>query len=490
LDKKLPWLVVALELALAAFALRAIVTAASTVPIAAPFEQNYAEGAILNALVGIAHGETPYPDPHRFPAVFNQYGPAAYYLLSVPVRIFGPGFLYPRMAVLGCTLLIATLIAFELRRKTRDVILAVAFGLYYLALPNVQNWGWLLRVDSIGIALTLGGLILFSRRFDREEPPGVWPAVLFAAAALVKPTLIAAPAACFFALIARRRFRDAVNLAGVTAAAFGTVMAFFIASTRGAVFVHLFLTHSDPYRFGRYLGLLEKAARQAWPLLLLAAVALADDAARRRASPPVLWFLIATATSATAGALGKTLNHFLEWDTAVCLAAGLGMSRLTRIPIRKVAFAATALAVVALAFKIRQPRDLEVGGQAGCAQAYEFVRSAGSNVLAENVGSLVLGEKRVWVSDPFVLAQLVERAGWSDAELVRMVREQRFDAVIVDDEDDPAHPPPDGGRFSPAVLQALGENYARKPFFQCQDMDILFTPKTRPPGGATATIRH
>src|SRR4029077_17532823 len=100
----------------------------------------------------------------------------------------------------------------------------------------------------------------------------------------------------------------------------------------------------------------------------------------------------------------------------------------------------TAVAVIAMAF-IKHPRTVgNLKGQTGCPEAYKWVReSTGPNLLAENVGALVLGKKRVWVSNPFVLAQLVEHAGWSDAELVRMVRERRFDAVLTE-EDYPSVP--------------------------------------------------
>src|SRR4051812_48090378 len=68
----------------------------SRLPIAAPFQFDYEEGNILNALLRIMQGATPYPDPHALPNIINPYGPAAYYLLVVPVKIFGLGFAYPR----------------------------------------------------------------------------------------------------------------------------------------------------------------------------------------------------------------------------------------------------------------------------------------------------------------------------------------------------------------------------------------------------------
>lgn len=56
--------IVALELSLAAVALRCLSRFFGEVPIAAPFQYDYAEGTILNALLRISQGATPYPDPH------------------------------------------------------------------------------------------------------------------------------------------------------------------------------------------------------------------------------------------------------------------------------------------------------------------------------------------------------------------------------------------------------------------------------------------
>ncbi len=478
-------LIVALELSLAAVALWSSYRFFAQVPIAAPFQYDYAEGSVLSALLRITQGATPYPDPQALPNSINIYGPVAYYLLALPVKVLGLTLLYPRAMILGCAVAIAVLISIKLWRTTRSIALALTFGLIYLTIPNIQSWAWLLRVDLLGIAFTIAGLIVFSQRFDRERA-GVLAALLFAAGLLVKVTLIAAPAACFLALISRRRFREAAVLAGVTAASFGLVMAAFAVVTHGAALVHIFLTHADPFLFRRYAEGLAGSLKASWPLVLLASVATAYDIAQRRFSPPILWLLLATATAITAGKFGASSNHFLEWNTSLCLAAGLGMHKLINLQARTVALATTAISVIATAtlLVVRKPPDFTtLEFLRGCPQAYEWVRTqSGSNLLAENVGALVLGNKRVWVSDPYALAHLVRRAGWSDAGLARMVRERRFDAVIArkDHLADPSNLTTGTSRFSPEVLRALSEGYVPEPGFQCRDMGVLFKPRTTP----------
>src|SRR5262245_52485494 len=177
-----------LWLALAALALRCIARVCSVLPIAEPFQADYEEGNILNALTRILHGSTPWPEPRALPSVINPYGPVAYYLLVLPARLFGLELVYPRGMILVCALVIAALLAFELRRRTGSIVLASTFGLIYLTIPNIQDWAWVLRVDFLGIAFTFAGLVVFGRRLDRGDPSGVLPALLFAAALLVKTT--------------------------------------------------------------------------------------------------------------------------------------------------------------------------------------------------------------------------------------------------------------------------------------------------------------
>src|SRR4051812_15006781 len=125
---------------LAAVALWRIFHFFSTLPIRAPFQYDYEEGNILNALVRITQGATPYPDPHALPNVINPYGPVAYYLLVIPVKAFGLGFVYPRAMILGCTILIAALIGVELHRITRSLPVAFTLAAVLLSIPNIESW--------------------------------------------------------------------------------------------------------------------------------------------------------------------------------------------------------------------------------------------------------------------------------------------------------------------------------------------------------------
>ena len=466
-------------LSLIAAALWRIAIFAARVPIAAPFQYDYEEGNILNALSRILHGATPYADPRSFPNVINPYGPAAYYLLAIPAKIFGMAFLYPRLMVLGCALAVAVLVGIEVRRASGSSLLAVAFGAVFLATPNIQHWMWLLRIDFLGLAFTTAGLVVFSRELHaRPDKPRVFTAaLLFAVALLVKLTFLAAPAACFTTLLARRRFRYALTLTGATAAIFAAVMLMFAAATHGAAFTDVFLSHPDPFSFAVFTQGLTQQIVASLFLVVLAVIAIAGDFAHRRFSPAVLWVVFATAGAVTAGKLGSNSNHFLEWNAALCVAAGIAFAGLLpgRWPVAQI------LALGIIAALVLQPGVIPSSPiNQKCPQAYAWLRSHSGEALSENVGALVMTDHRVWVSNPFVLAQGVEHAGWSDAALVQMIRERRFDAIFTGRAYSEYAEFRQHGteRFSSEIVRALAENYVANPGFSCLDMDVLYRPRS------------
>lgn len=454
----------------------------------APFQFDYEEGNILNALARISQGQTPYPDPHALPNVINPYGPVAYYALALPVKLWGLSFFAGRVAILACVLLICLQLADLVRRYTRSPLLGFAFGLLYAVLPVVSGWTWLLRVDFLAILFAVLGLASFARMQLRDQNLGSFrerrflvPALWFSAALLAKYSLLAAPAACALQLVGERRWRELARFITTIAIVCAAVLAIFAAATRGAILIDLFRSHPDPFVWNAYLLRMWRMVAVHWPLLALAVVAAVCGLLRQLPPLPVLWLLLATIGAVTAGKLGSGWNHFLEWPAALCVCAALGLHTLSRLPTRAVAFVLTSAAAAwVLWFVLRpQPQPDAFAPVEACPAGYAWVRdAAGPDLLSENVGAIVMARKQVWVSNPFVLNMLVTRAGWPDAQLARKIAGRGFDAILMS-EDYAAVPhflQHGTDRFSPAQLQAIAANYHVSRRFRCQGMNVVYTP--------------
>jgi hypothetical protein len=468
--------------------------------IAASFQFDYEEGNILNALLRITHGLSPYPGPHAFPNVLNPYGPVAYYLLGIPVRLLGLSFAGPRLMIVASMAAICIFIALLVAKTTRSALAGLAFGLIYATLGLVRDWSAILRVDFLALALATAGIFFFSlspaARLAQEsgnedgKDPGFifasvysWlAAILFSAAILTKHTCIAAPAACVIFLLVHRRSRQALQFAimGVALCFLGFATVFV--TTHGAIAIHLFLSHPDPFSWSTY-G--ERMAQMAWrfaPLLALALVGVVPEIARKKLSLPCVWLILSAATAVTAGKLGSNWNHFLEWPIALCICAGVGWSFLSRLKPPELAATLCVIATLWLGFMVFAQKQSKnpFAAVRECPAAYEFVRSQpGDRILSENVGALVLGGKKIWVSNLFVYSQLVQHAGWQDAGMKQMIETRSFD-LIVTSRNYPGNKTYSllgADRFAPEPLQLLAENYRAVAAFECKDAAFMFAPK-------------
>jgi hypothetical protein len=441
-----------------------------------PYSLNFEEGIILNAAVRITHGQTPYPPVGGPPYVVDPYGPVFYYTLAPLVKWFGAGFLWPRVLALTAGLAASLFIVLLLRRWTGAWAISLAFGLLYLAMPLERTWSFILRVDFFALALALAGLYGFSKGW---RP--IWPALLFLAALYSKPSFIAAPLACWAAAMwggERRRgwtfigWMAAMGLAGLGA------LAYF---TQGWGLFHIFRTYPDPYEFGHYSSTMLPVALVDFPLLFAGAALAVRDIRQRTLSLPLAYLLLATAVTLTAGKLGADTNQLLEWQAALCLAAGCGYYAMRSLPKPEpgLALIPVGLALVVLGTALHNPRtDPRV---VGCADAYRFAAQHPGELLSQNPGAAVLSGKTVWLSNPFEYKYLCDAGLLSQQPLVRLVQQKFFGLILADGEISQLRERPFNAKNTAAIwpkpfVEALEQNYRPVARFSCAYANVAYEP--------------
>jgi len=442
-----------------------------------PFQLDYEEGNILNAAVRLASGHSPYPDPHAYPNALDPYGPIGYWLAAACMRLAGVSFLLPRLLMLACGLAIALLLVLLARAWTGSAVLAVAFGLYFLANGVTRDWLPLMRIDLLAIAFTLAGLWLCLRTEGRAWLPS---GLLFALALFVKYTALAAPAACVLYLLVRREFRRAFLLAGTLAALCLAGFLTMQAATGGLFFFHMFRTHPDPYTFRRLLGifvLVEPSVVALAPLLL------AFFLTKARQSLPALLYLLCAigVVLVTGGKAGSFINHFLEPIAACTLAAALGYQAWARSPRapRLLPLLPCLIGCVALYLSDAFTHDTRVVplNVSGCAELYRMVReSPVKSVPSENVGAVVLAGREPEVSNPFVLNQLVRHHDLPAQPLEQMVAERKFGYIILTN--DPETMEMVGStRWWHCLVRLMAGSYRVAKIYDCAEANIVLEPR-------------
>ena len=156
------------------------------------FPLDYGEGPLL-AQVDLLRSGTPfwqlYADPSVAPYAVINYPPLYLVLTWALSWLFGSALIAGRVVSILATLAaigaIYRLMGSGIPRWWRGLVALLA-----LSIPIVREWGTLMRVDMLGVALGLWALVVLVERRSL-----VWAALLIVASLYVKPSLLAAPLA-------------------------------------------------------------------------------------------------------------------------------------------------------------------------------------------------------------------------------------------------------------------------------------------------------
>jgi hypothetical protein len=432
-----------------------------------PFQIDYEEGNVLNAAVRINAGLTPYPTPRSWPVVLNPYGPIPYAISAFLSRPGQPEFFRPRMASLVAASIVASEIALLTCGFTNSVILGISFGGFFLIVPLVQQWTPLLRVDMVGLAFSLAGLVVFFRlpRLHLLVP------LLFAFALLCKVTFLAAPIACAAILIQRRRWRELSWGILTSAAILGATVAALQWSTHGAFLFHQFGTHADFFSWAHYCFHASRVLRETPVLVALALIGVLRE---RRISELSIYLLVVILGTVTALKRGSESNHFLELEAALCISSAIGIYELQKMKTLPVATAGLVV-LCGATLAVQGIADRALYSSQGlvdqCPQAYAYIRDH-NQVLSENVGALLLTGTPVLLSNPFVYAQLLRSGKWPNGQVEQMLQESTADLVMT------GTPTTRALRWSQPALAALAANYRVSRRFACVDATFAYEPNS------------
>lgn len=400
-----------------------------------PFDLNYGEGFVLSDALRLIHGDLVWADLNQFPMVRSPY-PPLYLLLVGALSGPSPSFLAARAISLGSALAIGALLAWHARSATRTWIPAVAVAGLWFGSTFVYQWAPLARVDLLGLALSLGGLLALSRRVTPLRLAA--SALLCCLALLTKQTYVAAPLA-IVAYLALTSDRRAIWFALAVVGVVGGATLALDAATAGHYALHVLAGNAaNPFELqrmaemvGLFLGLNVVA-------LGLAAWGLFRDWRVGRPGLVAVYVPVAVATTLTAGNVTSDVNYFLEPTAALALALPLAWigSRRSVTVATLVAFQLAMLFHLPNGLMSQVPpgpakgatpnaEDVRVGEQ-----VLSIVREAGPYALVEPAGFAVLARVPVWVQPLDLVAE--QRIGrWMPDQLVKSIAARRWPVIVL-----------------------------------------------------------
>jgi hypothetical protein len=453
-------------------------------------EIDYGEGIVFWQAANVTDWKRAFHPVEQYPHIVFHY-PPLYHLTSRVValgtrNLLQAGRLTSILSLIG-TCLIATLLTWRFlppgASKAGRFIGALTAGTLVLATP-LWSWACLMRVDTLGILFSVGGIALFV--LARRRPAlGFLAFACFVAAVYCKQTALAAPMACFLlALIEKPRY--ALQL-GAFSVSLGLVFLLMLyRATDGLIFRHLVTYNQNPYFPEQILGRLKyHGSELVGPLFFSAMFPLVLLYRRKGRTIGVIrrlrlilrrslfercvlvaavyfWFtaLIAAATISKQGASD---NYFLEMDVAACLLSGLFVAWLTRRvwfrPRRPLVMLQIVVIFVLLLQTAANWRSLNNTAKAfmhpppdRSSDVVNFLKSMPDPVYSEDMVVLMHAGREI-PAEPAIITALADDGKWDESGFVARIRNGEFHAIVV------RWSLTNRGRFTKAVADAVEERY-------------------------------
>jgi hypothetical protein len=296
-----------------------------------PFPIDYGEGPLLRQLAYLQQGGTLaglYGDPGAPPYLIVNY-PPVYLLVSQALGWGLPALMAGRivsaLAGVAVALSIWRLVV-QPSPPAYGRVFALCTTLTWFALPIVREWSGVMRVDMLGVALGLAGLVAV-----RHKRPLLGTA-LVVLALLTKPSLLAAPLALAVWMISQP-WRQWVRMAAVALAVVG-IVAGGITLAGGNIWLHVIQANVNLWDEALARGFWREAWQLHWPLMiaaLLITLSVVIRSWRQLTHPTTIWTSMAIAYTVGGiivglgiGKVGAYANYFLEWYAGMVWILGIG----------------------------------------------------------------------------------------------------------------------------------------------------------------------
>jgi hypothetical protein len=293
------------------------------------------------------------------------------------------------------------------------------------------------KPDMMALAFAACGLAVFE--FSTGRRGYILAGLCFGLGVLTKQSVGFALAAALVAAL--RRDRQAfITLVATVAATLVVVLGAIWLLVGNALFEHLVIYNTRPWRADRFESLNDKFLRLHWPILVPAiAYSLWGLYARGR-SALTYYPLFALAVLFTVGAEGGARNYYIE----LCLAAGLGLGLAIATLLNSRAIAllpVSAVALVVAAFYAQQAYTVFIKGlyvpeppvQDGTFlnATLAIADGAPDPVLSDDINYLAIRNRPAVMDDAF-LAMIVRNKGlWQPDGIIAAVEERRYPLILT-----------------------------------------------------------
>ena len=407
-----------------------------------PYGIDFGEGYLADASLKIITGHNPYHAIQNPPWIVCSYPPLYPIINGILMLIFGPNLLPGRFIATASFLAILGLVILIFRKLGAISTIAVISAGLLFAFPWPVRWAQVVRVDTLGIALTLGGFYAWIKSENKSD--AILSAVLFACAVFTKQSLLSAPVALLiYAFISRDRRKYMFLFLFI-----GLVAILYAVSdilTGGGIFLHLFKYTANEYFLLRFTAGLFAYIKSTWILQVIVLISFfipGTLTGSRRLF--IAYYILAHLTLVTYGFEGSDTNYFIEPLIASIFLAGFAFDSLSRIPHESqstdrlpapaniVPLLLIALITVSGFINSNDFRVHRINGdrlQSGLG-LLRLATSTPGDILSEDASFTVLAGKKV-IFQPYIMSLLYKKGKWDQSEFVRSIRDKKYSLIVL-----------------------------------------------------------
>jgi len=432
-----------------------------------PYPIDYGEGPLLDQVARLAAFKNIYQRDISVPPYTITNYPPLYPLVQVPFYwIFGPELWYGRVISLLSVIAAAIFIGLTVHALTNSIAGAILSAVLLPFFPFVLHWAPLTRVDSLALGLSWAGIFVLVRWGDQRKGL-IWAAIFFVAAIYTRQSYgLAAPLAGFVFLLREAPRKRALHLAGYTAAFGIAIFLVLIILSGGGFFFHIVTANVNPFYWetvDRYR--LDLSANL--PYIMFASAAFLVNGIVSR---PKSWWLAApyllgaTASAVTIGKDGSNVNYLYELSAALCLTAGA----IIAAPGRR--YLLSAVLVLLLIPQMNMMVDWsradhynramgKIRFKAEIFRMEKLIEETGGPALADEYMAMLPLSNLPIVFQPFEFKMLKEAGIWDETGFIQSLENKEYAIILLYDT---PYWDSRGARWTPAMLEAIEENYQRR----------------------------
>lgn len=445
-----------------------------------PYGIDFGEGYLANASLEIIQGQNPYHSLDAPPWIVTSYPPLYPFINGLFMILTGPTLIAGRF-ISTVSLIGILVVSIMILRKANigSSVSLIAAGIL-LVFPWPVNWAQVVRVDILGIFLTITGIFFWIRS---EKKIDVYLAAIFLSlAAFTKQSLLVAPVSLFvYALLTKNR--NAMSIVGMTLLLSALLYCFAGLASGGGIFLHLFHYTTNAYFFERLTAGLGNYFKSTWLIHLMAASSFVIPGTLTGSRVFFAWYyLFAHLAIITYGFEGSDTNYFIEpllstvFLTAFLLDYLVKRTENTRdffgaIPSpRTIGFALMFLIIFMGRFLQTDQYRIQRTTPERIQQGLELVRLAhavSGDILSEDASFTLLAGKRV-LFQPYIMTLLSRVGKWNQQPFVDSIKSEQYSMIILRvNLHDPANTEVRGGaweaagfdRWTPEMEQAIKDHY-------------------------------